>query len=94
MGIYIQSDESAIDLFKEKQKHEYFLTKKWIVIRFAQEQIDKYPDSCCQLIAKVIAECTLNFSYLQKLRRIKKLPLVKIENTSIGSKVLRDRTKK
>lgn len=36
-------------------RDDFFLNKTWTVIRFAEEQIVKHPDECCQLIEKVIA---------------------------------------
>lgn len=42
---YIGSDDS---------RDEFFLSKNWIVIRFAEEQIVKQPNSCVNFIAKII----------------------------------------
>ncbi len=44
---------------KDNQRNQYFLDRGWIVVRFCEEQIVKYPDGCCKVIAQVISE-TLN----------------------------------
>lgn len=42
---------------KDKQRNEFFLTKNWIVIRFAEEQVYKYPEEYCGFIAAVDSRC-------------------------------------
>ena len=39
-------------------RDEYFTSKGWAVIRFSEEQIVKYPNECCQLIAENIYNFT------------------------------------
>lgn len=41
-------------LIQENQRHQLFLEKGWIVIRFAEEQVVCCPQSCCRVIAEVI----------------------------------------
>lgn len=41
-------------LVQENQRHQLFLEKGWIVIRFAEEQVVCWPQSCCRVIAEVI----------------------------------------
>lgn len=52
-------------------RDQYFIDKGWFVVRFAEEQIVKYPASCCKLIAELIFKTTFNFDYLKKLAEVK-----------------------
>ncbi|MFB2893148.1 hypothetical protein ACE1CI_09575 [Aerosakkonemataceae cyanobacterium BLCC-F50] len=38
----------------ENKRHQLFLDKGWLVIRFAEEQVIRQPESCCKVIANVI----------------------------------------
>jgi hypothetical protein len=38
----------------DNRRNNYFLARGWVVIRFAEEQIVRYPDECCKFIAEVI----------------------------------------
>lgn len=53
---YIGSNGEPIHYVEsnDDQRDSYFIDNGWIVIRFAEEQIVKYPDSCCQIIKNVI----------------------------------------
>ena len=42
--------------YKETRRNNFFLDKGWLVIRFSEEQVIRWPDSCCKAIAEVIAE--------------------------------------
>lgn len=53
---YVANSKSPIH-YRESgdfMRDEFFLNRKWTVIRFAEEQIVKHPDECCKLIEKVI----------------------------------------
>jgi hypothetical protein len=39
---------------KEQQRNNFFLGKGWLVIRFAEEQVVRWPLSCCKAIANTI----------------------------------------
>ena len=39
---------------KDTNRNNFFLDKNWLVIRFSEEQVVRYPQSCCKEIAKVI----------------------------------------
>jgi hypothetical protein len=41
---------------KEQNRNDFFLNRNWVIIRFAEEQVCRYPDSCCKEIAKVLEE--------------------------------------
>jgi len=49
-----------IGYWKDKIRNDFFNNKGWIVIRFSEEQVVRYPDSCCKFIAQQIAEITGN----------------------------------
>ncbi|OLP17419.1 hypothetical protein BST81_16640 [Leptolyngbya sp. 'hensonii'] len=40
----------------DDRRNEFFLERNWIVIRFAEEQVIRYPDACCKLIARIVAD--------------------------------------
>ncbi len=39
---------------KEQNRNEFFVERNWIVIRFAEEQVVKYPESCVKEVAKLV----------------------------------------
>jgi very-short-patch-repair endonuclease len=61
----------------DKRRNRFFLEGGWVVVRFAEEQVVKYPESCCKAIAQLIAELTGDFTILQQLRKAPLLPFVK-----------------
>lgn len=38
----------------DAKRNQFFLERGWLIIRFREEQIVKYPDSCCKTIAETI----------------------------------------
>jgi hypothetical protein len=42
---------------KDRQRNDFFLNKNWIIIRFAEEQVCKYPEECCKFVATVASKC-------------------------------------
>ena len=55
------SDQKTIHFLgqkKEEVRNSYFLNHQIVVLRFAEYQIVKYPDYCCQYILDVIFEIT------------------------------------
>lgn len=58
----------AIDQGKDSQRNAFFIRSNWVVIRFAEEQVVRYPRSCCKTIAQAIYYVTGDSSYLEKLR--------------------------
>lgn len=46
-------EEQNSDLNSDRKRNHYFTEKGWIVIRFAEEQVLKYPDDCCKFIIEV-----------------------------------------
>ncbi|ANV85757.1 hypothetical protein AWQ21_14580 (plasmid) [Picosynechococcus sp. PCC 7003] len=43
---------------KEHNRNNFFLNKGWVVIRFSEEQVARYPDSCVKEIAQVVEQIT------------------------------------
>jgi hypothetical protein len=46
------------DQWKDSNRNNFFTNRHWIVIRFSEEQVVKYPDSCVKEICKVIKQIT------------------------------------
>ncbi len=43
---------------KDDRRNNFFLDCGWLVIRFSEEQVACYPESCCKAVAQAIAEVT------------------------------------
>lgn len=56
--------------WKDERRNDFFNDRGWIVIRFSEEQIARYPDSCCKTIAQVIAQTIKNESILNRFANI------------------------
>ncbi|MCQ2975520.1 MAG: tetratricopeptide repeat protein [Bacteroidales bacterium] len=56
--------------FSKQDHNNFFSNAGWVVIRFAEEQIIKYPESCCKNIAQVIFDITEDNAFLQKFNTI------------------------
>jgi hypothetical protein len=62
----------------DSKRDDFFNQMKWIVIRFAEYQVVKYPDQCCILIKEIISNLisVLNLfeinNYLTKIETINK----------------------
>lgn len=41
---------------KDENRNQFFLNKGWMVIRFCEEQVARWPDQCCWKVIEVIAE--------------------------------------
>lgn len=55
----------------------YFMGKGWCVIRFAEEQVVRYPTECCKVIAKVIYDVIEDGTYINKFSTKNNLPSIK-----------------
>ena len=74
--VYIEVDEPYVyhtgkpthfvDAWKDNKRNNFFTNKGWIVIRFSEEQVICYPQSCCKTIAQVIAQITGDNSLLNQ----------------------------
>ena len=52
----------CIDSPLDDRRDQFFLNGNYIVIRFAEEQVIKYPNACCKIIAETLATVTGNHS--------------------------------
>ena len=62
---------------KDRQRDRAFTESGWFVLRFAEEQIITSPESCCLIIAKLIARYSSNKSILNQFpdtQKIRKIP--------------------
>jgi len=50
-----KNDEPSHFVGKDDRRNNFFLDKNWVVLRFAEEQVVRYPQECCKSVAKVIA---------------------------------------
>ncbi|MCT7968949.1 hypothetical protein NG799_21800 [Laspinema sp. D1] len=58
---YIYSSKEPyhyINSWTDEKRNEFFLERNWIVIRFAEEQVARWPLSCCKVVATTINELT------------------------------------
>jgi hypothetical protein len=63
----------CVDRNKDNQRNQFFLERDWVVIRFSELQIVKYPDACCKVIAKIVFQITGDYRSLVKLQNVKEL---------------------
>ncbi len=63
----------CVDQNKDQQRNRFFLDRNWVVIRFSEYQVVKYPEGCCKAIAQVISQITGDHRGLIKLQNIKDL---------------------
>jgi hypothetical protein len=46
------------EAWKDEKRNKFFAARCWVIIRFAEEQVVKWPSSCCQVVASTISEIT------------------------------------
>ena len=57
----------CIDDYHDRYRNGFFLQGNWIIVRFAEEQVVRYPKSCCREIASVVAQVTGLDKFLKPL---------------------------
>ncbi len=57
----------SVDHYHDRYRNTFFLNGNWIVVRFAEEQVVRYPKSCCKEVASCIASLTGIRRYLRQL---------------------------
>lgn len=62
---------------KDARRNNHFLAKNWLVIRFAEEQVARYPKGCCKAIAQLIAEVIGDSLELNQFSRTEDLPTMR-----------------
>jgi hypothetical protein len=63
----------CVDQPQDSQRNSFFLEGNWIVIRFAEEQVVRYPESCCKQIASAIASLGIE-RYQKKFQDVPAVP--------------------
>ena len=66
-----------LDSSDDDQTDNFLVAHNLIVLRFAEEQIVRYPHSCCLVIVNILWQLTGNTAYLHGTNQIKPLPLIK-----------------
>jgi hypothetical protein len=61
----------------ERQRNRFFLQNNWIVIRFAEEQVVRYPHRCVLTIARVLTEVLGDEKYVERLKGLESVPPVR-----------------
>jgi len=41
---------------KDLERNQFFSDRGWLVLRFSEEQVVRYPDSCCKFLAHVVSK--------------------------------------
>jgi hypothetical protein len=67
----------CIDRGKDNQRNQFFLERNWVVMRFSELQVVKYPDSCCKAIARIVSQITGDYRGLVQLQNVADLLLHK-----------------
>ena len=79
----------------DRQRDRTFTENGWFVLRFAEEQIITSPESCCLILAKLIARYSNNKSVLERFpntQKIQRIPFwTKAEAEEMAREKQRDR---
>lgn len=63
---------------KDERRNQFFLERGWLVIRFCEEQVIRYPRQCCKVIAQVIADILGDELELSRFKDTPDLPKIKL----------------
>lgn len=74
--IHYRTENGTVD----DRRNAFFQEHLWIVVRFAEEQVQKYPNQCCFYIAQVIADLTGNETYIKRFKIYDGLKLPKVKH--------------
>ncbi len=55
---YTKEPSHYIESWRDNRRNQFFLNRRWLVIRFAEEQVAKWPSRCCQVVASTIKQIT------------------------------------
>ncbi|MFP4410659.1 hypothetical protein [Coleofasciculus sp.] len=58
---------------RDANRNTFFLNNGWVVIRFSEQQVVDYPESCCKEIASVIKKLTGIASFSNRLENVLQL---------------------
>ncbi len=76
----------CIDQGKDKIRNRFFTSNNWVVVRFSEKQVVKYPYRCCKVIASVIARITADYTFLDRLQNVPNLPIEPMWNIKQAKK--------
>lgn len=62
---------------KDENRNNFLLKKGWIIIRFSEEQIVRYPERCCKTVAETIANLLGDRSILNQFENVPQLDKMK-----------------
>lgn len=60
--------------FNDEKRNNFFLSKGWHIIRFAEEQICRYPDLCCKVISEFVRNITGENIWIEGLEDFEDIP--------------------
>lgn len=60
----------CIDQGKDDIRNKFFTNGNWVVVRFSEKQAVQHPQSCCKIIAKVVAQLSGDYTYYVRLQAI------------------------
>jgi very-short-patch-repair endonuclease len=60
----------CIDQGKDDIRNEFFTSGNWVVVRFSEKQAVQHPQSCCKVIAKVVAQLSGDYTYYVRLQAL------------------------
>lgn len=72
---YTLIDKKPIHI-DDELRNSFFIKKNWIIIRFAEEQIVKYPEYCCKTIADTINILSNKYVFDKILANSSELPKI------------------
>lgn len=64
----------GIDQGKDDVRNKFFVEHNWIVVRFSEEQVVRYPRRCCKVIAHVLSEVCDDQGAFSELKNTPELP--------------------
>ncbi len=70
---YMTNDQTS-----DYKRDSFFLSCHWVVLRFSEEQVVKFPDECCKYIAQVISYCFGEKKYLRLFQNIPDIPYMPV----------------
>ncbi len=74
-------------------RNSFFLLNNWIVVRFSEEQVVRYPESCCLELAGVIQRVTKIQRYSAAFREIPPLIPVPMWTSRQAKKMAKAKTR-
>ncbi|MEH0156207.1 hypothetical protein V6R21_18805 [Limibacter armeniacum] len=75
----VESGEPIHYIGADDRRNRFFLENGWVVMRFSEEQVKRYPDSCCREIGQVLSQLK-HEPIRDGLNKVRKLPAQKCWN--------------